>query len=234
MMSDIKKIIGAVLVIATVSTVSHAATFQINDGSVLYDAQLIVKNCDKDECSGSAKIMLFKKGNKRVFQTLTSNDLNFYLDKAHQPSVNIIQLYDEQSPLIFDDFNFDGQQDLAIRNGNESSYGGPSYDVYVFNKTRQQFVMSSELTKLAIESLGMFQTDDTRKRLITFAKSGCCFHVTSEYAVIPNKGIKLVHEVTEDATGAGEQVKVTTKSYNLHTKKWHTISKKYPLDQYYQ
>ena len=214
--------------------ISHAATFQINDGSVLYDAQLIVKNCDKEECFGKAKIMLFKKGNKRIFQTLTSNDLNFYLDKKQQPSVNVIQLYDEQSPLIFDDFNFDGQQDLAIRNGNESSYGGPSYDVYVFNKTRQQFVISSELTELAIENLGMFQTDDTRKRLITFAKSGCCFHVTSEYAVIPNKGIKLVHEVTEDATGAGEQVKVTTKSYNLHTKKWRTISKKYPLDQYYQ
>lgn len=234
MMSDIKKIIGTVLVIATVSTVSHAATFQINDGSVLYDAQLIVKNCDKDECAGSAKIILFKKGNKRVFQTLTSNDLNFYLDKKQQPSVNIIQLYDEQSPLIFDDFNFDGQQDLAIRNGNESSYGGPSYDVYVFNKTRQQFVMSSELTELAIENLGMFQTDAKRKRIITFAKSGCCFHVTSEYAVIPNKGLKLVHEVTEDATGAGEQVEVTTKSYNLHTKKWRTISKKFPLDQYYQ
>ena len=217
-----------------ISTYSHAATFQINDGSVLYDAQLIVKNCDQEECAGSAKIILFKKGNKRVFQTLTSNDLNFYLDKKQQPSVNVIQLYDEQSPLIFDDFNFDGQQDLAVRNGNESSYGGPSYDVYVFNKTRQQFVISRELTELAIENLGMFQTDDTRKRLITFAKSGCCFHVTSEYAVIPNKGIKLVHEVTEDATGAGEQVTVTTKSYNLHTKKWRTTLKKYPLDQYYQ
>ncbi|MDR9779032.1 hypothetical protein RJJ65_41520, partial [Rhizobium hidalgonense] len=89
------------------------------------------------------------------------------------------------------------------------------------------------LTALAYDNLGMFQTDLKRKRIITFAKSGCCFHVTSEYAVIPNKGLKLVHEVTEDAMG-GEQVKVTTKSYNLHTKKWRTTLKKYPLDQYYQ
>lgn len=213
---------------------SHAATFQIQNGSTFYDAQLEVEKCDKEECSGIADIKLYKKGKKQIFQTLYSNDLNFYLDKKQQPSVNVIQLYDEQSPLIFDDFNFDGQQDLAVRNGNESSYGGPSYDVYVFNKTRQQFVMSSALTELAIENLGMFQTDAKRKRIITFAKSGCCFHVTSEYAVIPNKGLKLVHEVTEDATGAGEQVTVTTKSHNLHTKKWRTISKKYPLDQYYQ
>lgn len=219
---------------STWSMLTHAATFQIKNGSTFFDAQLEVEKCDKEECSGTADIKLYKKGKKQIFQTLYSNDLNFYLDKQQKPSVNIIQLYDEQSPLIFDDFNFDGQQDLAIRNGNESSYGGPSYDVYVFNKTRQQFVMSSALTKLAIENLGMFQTDAKRKRIITFAKSGCCFHVTSEYAVIPNKGLKLVHEVTEDATGAGEQVTVTTKSYNLHTKKWRTISKKYPLDQYYQ
>ena len=95
-------------------------------------------------------------------------------------------------------------------------------------------MLSNELTALAYENLGMFQTDAKRKRIITFAKSGCCFHVTSEYAVIPNKGLKLVHEVTEDATGTGEQVEVTTKSYNLHTKKWRTTLKKYPLDQYYQ
>ena len=218
---------------STWSMLTHAATFQIKNGSTFFDAQLEVEKCDKEECSGTADIKLYKKGKKQIFQTLYSNDLNFYLDKQQKPSVNIIQLYDEQSPLIFDDFNFDGQEDLAIRNGNESSYGGPSYDVYVFNKTRQQFVLSNALTALAYDNLGMFQTDLKRKRIITFAKSGCCFHVTSEYAVIPNKGLKLVHEVTEDAMG-GEQVKVTTKSYNLHTKKWRTTLKKYPLDQYYQ
>lgn len=212
---------------------SHAATFQINNGSSLYNAQFIVKTCEKDECSGNAQIKLYKKGSTQVFQTLNSEDLNFYLDKKQQPSVNVIQLYNEQSPLIFEDFNFDGQQDLAIRNGNQSSYGGPSYDVYVFNKTHQKFVLSDALTALAYDNLGMFQTDAKRKRLITFAKSGCCFHVTSEYAVIPNKGLKLVYELTEDAMG-GEQVKVTTKTYNLKNGKWRSTVKKFPIDKYYQ
>lgn len=217
----------------SVPMLSHATTFQIKNGSKLYNAQLDVAHCEKDECSGQAKILLYKKGSQQVFQTFISNDLNFYLDKQQQPSVNVIQLYNEQSPLIFEDFNFDGQQDLAIRNGNESSYGGPSYDVYVFNKTRQKFVISDELTALATENLGMFETDAKRKRLMTFAKSGCCFHVSSEYAVIPSKGLKLVHEVTEDAMG-GEQVKVTTKTYNLSTHQWQTTVKKYPIDDYYQ
>jgi hypothetical protein len=213
---------------------SHAATFQIQNGSKLYNAKLAVETCIKDECSGAGKILLYKKGNQQVFQTLTSENLYFYLDKKQQPSVNVIQLYNEQSPLIFEDFNFDRQQDLAIRNGNEGSYGGPSYDVYVFNKTRQQFVFSSELTELAYDNLGMFQTDAKRKRLITFAKSGCCFHMTSEYAVIPNKGLKLVYELTEDAMGGGEQVEVTTKIYNLNSRTWRKTVKKFPLDQYYQ
>lgn len=212
----------------------QAANFQIQNGSKLYNAQLDVAQCDHAECSGNAQIKLYKKGSKKIFQTLMSDDLNFYLNKKQQPSVNVIQLYNEQSPLIFNDFNFDGQQDLAIRNSNNSSYGGPSYDVYVFNKTRQQFVPSSELTDLVLENLGMFQTDTQRKRLITFAKSGCCFHVTSEYAVIPNQGLKRVYELTEDAMGGGEQVKVTTKRYNLATKKWHSNVKNFPLKQYYQ
>ncbi|WP_026470986.1 XAC2610-related protein [Alkanindiges illinoisensis] len=221
------------VLVLSVPMLGHATTFQIKNGSKLYNAQLDVAECEKDECSGRAKILLYKKGRQQVFQILTSENLNFYLDKQQQPSVNVIQLYNEQSPLIFEDFNFDGQQDLAIRNGNESSYGGPSYDVYVFNKTRQKFVISDELTALVTENLGMFQTDAKRKRLMTFAKSGCCFHVTSEYAVIPNKGLKLVYEVTEDAMG-GEQVKVTTKTYNLSTNKWQTTVKKYPIDDYYQ
>ncbi|XID75484.1 XAC2610-related protein [Alkanindiges sp. WGS2144] len=212
---------------------ANATTFQINNGSSLYDTKLMVDHCDKEECSGKGEIFLYKKGSKQVFQRLTSDDLFFYLQENQQPSVNVIQLYDEQSPLIFEDFNFDGQQDLAIRNGNQGSYGGPSYDVYVFNKTRQKFVPSSELTALTYENLGMFQTDSKRQRLATFAKSGCCFHVTSEYAVIPGKGLKLVYEFVEDAMG-GEQVTVTSRSYNLNTKKWHTKVKKYPLDQYYQ
>ena len=228
-----KSVLGILAVLILFSFPLYATTFQIQNGSKLYSAQLDVAHCEKDECSGQAKILLYKKGSQQVFQTLTSDDLNFYLDKKQQPSVNVIQLYNEQSPLIFEDFNFDGQQDLAIRNGNESSYGGPSYDVYVFNKTRQKFVISDELTALATENLGMFETDAKRKRLMTFAKSGCCFHVSSEYAVIHNKGLKLVHEVTEDAMG-GEQVKVTTKTYNLSTHQWQTTVKKYPIDDYYQ
>lgn len=208
---------------------AQAATFKVNDGSKQYDAVISVSQCDKETCSGEGKVSLYKKGSKQLLQSLTSEDLYFFLKEDQTPSVNVIQLYDEQSPLIFDDFNFDGQQDLAIRNGNYSSYGGPSYDVYVFNKTKAKFVLSDALTKLAVENLGMFQTDHKRQRLITFNKSGCCYHETIEYVVVPNKGLKAVYKVIEDATGGDDGVKVTTRE--LKNNKWVQSVKKYKVDE---
>ena len=64
-------------------------------------------------------------------------------------------------------FNFKGSEDLAIRNGYEGPYDGPSYDVYVFHKTKNKFVSSEDLSALTYENLGMFDVNSKRKRMIT-------------------------------------------------------------------
>lgn len=207
------------------------AQFELKDASKNYDVKINVETCDKEECRGKATIELFDKKTSKKFQTLESEDLNFYLNEDQKPSANIIQLYDEQSPLIFDDFNFDGTEDIAIRNGNESGYSGPSYDVYVFNITKKQFVLSEELTGLAHDNLGMFNTDSERKRLITYAKSGCCWHITTEYSVLPQRGLFKVYELEEDATG-GEKVVVTKREFI--NDKWIKNVKTYPIKEYYK
>jgi hypothetical protein len=205
--------------------------FELKQASKNYDVKISVESCDKEECKGKATIELFNKDTSKKFQTLTSNDLNFYLNEDQKPTANIIQLYNEQSPLIFDDFNFDGTEDMAIRNGNESGYGGPSYDVYVYNMTKKCFVPSEELTTLAHENLGMFNTDSKRKRLITYAKSGCCWHITTEYSVLPQKGLFKIYELEEDATG-GEKVIVTKREFINN--KWKKNVKTYPINEYYK
>lgn len=205
--------------------------FEIKNGSKTYIAEITVENCSEEKCEGYGTVKLIAKANKTVIQTFTSEDLFFYLDKNQNPSVNIIQLYDEQSPLIFHDFNFDGTEDLAIRNGNNSSYGGPSYDVYVSNSSKTKFIFSNELTKLAVENLGMFETDNKRKRIITYSKSGCCWHQKDEYIVVPKKGLKLVYSLEEDGL-SGEFVEVTTKQ--LIKGKWKNKTIKYKLEEYYK
>ena len=220
------------LLIALSQFVSAQSNYIIKNGSKRFDAHITVQSCEGDNCGGKGIVKLIDKKTNQLFQTFESDDLSLFLDKNQKPTVNVIQLYNEQSPLIFDDFNFDGSEDLAIRNGNQSGYGGPSYDIYVYHSTKKQFVPSDELTSLAYENLGMFQTDSKRKRLITYAKSGCCWHITTEYAVIPKKGLQKVYEFEEDATGGGEFVKVITR--NLINNKWVSKTKKYKIDDYYK
>ncbi|MBE0391226.1 FG-GAP repeat protein [Flavobacterium sp. PL002] len=206
--------------------------FTVKNGSKIYNAAMTV-NCADGNCSGEGTITITRKEDKSFKQVLSSEDLYFDLNKDQKPTVNIIQLYNEQSPLIFEDFNFDGHEDLAIRNGNNSGYGGPSYDVYVFNITKTKFVLSKELTALAFENLGMFQTDTKRKRIITFAKSGCCWHITTEYEIVPMKGLHKVYELEEDAMNdAGNSVIVTTRKWINN--KLKTEVKKYKTEDYYK
>ncbi|WP_300672620.1 hypothetical protein [Soonwooa sp.] len=205
--------------------------FNLKNASNDFDAKISVQNCEGDTCSGEGTIKLIDKKTKKIFQTLTSEDLYFYLNKNQKPSVNVIEMYGEQSPLIFGDFNFDGSEDVAVRNGNQGSYGGPSYDVYVYNSTKKQYVLSEELTDLTYENLGMFETDSSKKRITTYAKSGCCWHIKTEYEVVPKKGLVKVSEFEEDATG-GENVKVITR--NLVKGKWQTKTKTYKIKDYYK
>lgn len=208
--------------------------FKLPNGSAQYSAELTVAGCADDQCQGPGTVRLFSKQTKQLVQTFASADLNFFLDNDNhtQPTVNVVELYGEQSPLIFADFNFDGTEDLAIRNGNNSSYGGPSYDVYVYASRPRKFIRSAELTALATENLGMFQLDTKRKRLVTFEKSGCCWHLTTEYAVVPGQGLVETKTVEEDATGADEQVVVKTREKVQG--RWRTSVRRFPLKEYYK
>ncbi len=217
--------------LAILSHSSYAQTFEIKNGSKLYDVQIETQYA-QDQIRGKATIRLFKKNSKQVFQTFHSDKLTLTLDEKSQPQVNIAQIYDEQSAILFGDFNFDGTQDIAISNGNYGSYGGPVYDIYVFNKTKQKFVLSDELSTLTQENLGMFELDQKRKRLITYNKSGCCYHIRSEYEVVPNKGLLLVREFIEAVVTAGDKVEVTDR--NLVKGKWKEKTKYYPADEYYK
>lgn len=186
-------------------------------------------------------LSLYELSNEALLATLTSEDLIFELDEQLQPSPNpyqVMPLYDEQSPLIFGDFNFDRQMDVAVRNGNNSGYGGPSYDIYLKEPDGNGFELSEEFTALNYENLGMFGWDEKQRQIETFSKSGCCWHQTRVYTYIPGKGLLMIHELTEDATvnmtpvaGEGGMVKITEKA--LKNGQWRTTETYVPIDEYY-
>ena len=111
------------------SQTTQAQVFEIKNASKRYDVKMTT-NCTDSSCDGQANIDLYLKGTAQRFQRFSSAELTMDLDETDKPSVNMVQLYGEQSALIFADFNFDGSEDVAIRNGNYGAYGGPTYDVY--------------------------------------------------------------------------------------------------------
>ncbi len=182
--------------------------FLSNNSSNEYDAKLFVADCNDGHCEGKATIVLYDKISGDDIQTFHSLDLDFSLTAKQDARIGWIDLGKYQSPLIFGDFNFDGFEDVAIRNGNNGAYASPSYDVYLAGKNRK-FILDQNFTKLASENLGMFEVDRKKKQISIDQKSGCCYHKTTTYAVDAKKGLIEVASVIEDSS-IGDDVTVIT------------------------
>lgn len=195
--------------------------FDIKNASKSYDVRLEVAECSDWKCEGDAKFSVFKKGRRKPFQ-IFETPTAFMIEEARRTNSKL--MYDYQSTVFFEDYNFDGVEDLAIRDGNNGGYGGPSYQIYLFSPKVKKFVHNSPLTDLNQGGyLGMMEVNKKKKVLRTFSKSGCCWHQTEEYAFINNRP-KKVFELTEDATIPDEnKVEVTTKRFVKG--KWITSTK---------
>lgn len=184
--------------------------FEITNASKFFDIRITVTGCENGFCRGRSRFEFFKKGILRPYQTIEHNDTLIQLDDEGVPPVNVSLLYDMQSVINIGDFNFDGMEDVAICDGENGSYGGPSYRVYLSSRKAGKFVFDQAFTRLGYH-LGMFTVDAKKKRLRIFDKSGFCWHVTEEYAVVGGRPVKVFREV-EDATIPDEaKVKIVTR-----------------------
>jgi hypothetical protein len=191
-------------------------TYKVRNILRAYDLTVRVKSCgdDADTCSGEGRVSIFKKGAGTPFQVLSLPNVEIYNDTvAYNPEINANRrgLYAEEYSFIADDFNFDGREDLAICNGRESGYSGPSYTVFLFNARSKRFVENKRLSELAEGPyLGLFFVDAKKRQLVAYSKSGCCFHETDKYKVVGDRPV-LVEKTVEDAMGSAGYVVTTTK-----------------------
>lgn len=138
----------------------------------------VAKNDDEE--TNCIVTLYDKKGNKVFSEPAFLSEYD--LDESDRAGTNVKELpYGEQSILIFEDFNFDGREDIALRTGFFSCYGGPSYAIYLARGSR--FVYSDSFSELGQNYCGMFQVDAAKKQLHTMTKSGCCWHEFSTYEV---------------------------------------------------
>ena len=130
--------------------------------------------------------------------------------------------YEEQFHVAYGDYNFDGVEDIALRDGMDGGYGSATYQVYLFNEETNKYVNNNSMTALA-QYQGMFQVMKKEKMLQNLAKSGCCFFTDERYKVVNNNAVKVYEKITDyTAPGATEdKPKITIK--RLIDGKWKVV-----------
>ncbi|MGO1376690.1 XAC2610-related protein [Psychrobacter sp. AOP42-A1-21] len=196
-------LLSGLLVLPLLSYPALAQTYQIQDFSDDYDA--VIEEIEGKEYGYEANSIvkiIDKKTHKTLINQPASIDIEYELSNSEdyqlgeKISANIVSIpYGEHSVLIYDDFNFDGQKDLAIKDGRHGCYGGPSYQVYL--KNDDKFVLSEGFTDLAQGYCGFFGVNKDSQTLYTMTKSGAGWHQYSKYKVIDNKPV-AVHVLVEE------------------------------------
>ena len=177
---------------------------ELKDASKKYDFRLyLTEKCeakpdqDYSSCESPGIVSVSKKGEAAVLQYIPMENIFLSFSESKKPLANSARLYDYQGVINVGDFNFDGEEDFAIQNGNAGSYNGPSYDVFVKSRTAPGFRYSVEMSGLIAQTLGFFQVQPGRKRLIARAKSGCCYHELTVYEVINDKPVPSSRSIDE-------------------------------------
>lgn len=179
----------SILIIFSISSIKCQKN-HIDDFSDSYSA-IITQNKENKE-TYILKIIDNQTKNVEITETVHLDEYDFKDTKS-----NIKELpYGHQSIIIYDDFNFDEKKDIAIKYGNESCYGGPSYQVYLFNN--QKFKYSSEFSDLAQNYCGFFEVDQEKKQIHTMTKSTCCWHQYSDF-IIKNGKPFLIYQLEEQS-----------------------------------
>ncbi|PKH53034.1 hypothetical protein CXF68_11435 [Tenacibaculum sp. Bg11-29] len=168
----------------TINTFSQT-NFIINSFSDKYKGMITLEKGLKNEIIKKGKTTIIDiKTNKEVIE-IKSNALHVNIDKCRVTTTNALKLpYADQNIIIYQDFNFDGINDLAILDGAYSCYGSPTYQIYL--ETKQGLKHSPEFTRLAQEYCGMFKPNYKTKTIHTMIKSGCCRFTDTYFKIINN------------------------------------------------
>ncbi|WP_237275224.1 XAC2610-related protein [Tenacibaculum ovolyticum] len=173
-----------IISITTINTFSQT-NFIISSFSDKYKGMITLEKSLKDEIIKKGKTTIIDlKTNKKVIE-IKSNALHVNIDKRNAITTNALKLpYPDQNIIIYQDFNFDGINDLAILDGTYSCYGSPTYQIYL--ETKQGLKHSPEFTRLAQEYCGMFKPNYKNKTIHTMMKSGCCRFTDTYFKIISN------------------------------------------------
>jgi hypothetical protein len=190
------RLLAVACLLASACANAEPLTFHLVDPANKYNVEVVFATPPAQSFEPApAQITLRDKTSGQVLQRIESPEAFVDLD-SQTMAINQAPAYGDQSLLFFDDFNFDGLQDMAVRNGSEGGYGGPSYDIYLADPASSTLVFNPDYSYLTRdEQLGMFRVDPDAKRLLTMSKRGCCWHQHATWQVENNQPVMVAEKI---------------------------------------
>ena len=215
------------VMLATVSAFSQT-TFVIKNASKVFDVQVKVAKCDDLSCSGNVSFAIYNKRGFKPFQTIHLKETQMSLDDNGKPEIASVKekKNGKWSSVYFNDFDFDGFEDLAVADGDNGGYRGTSYSIYLFDRNRKRFIFSPSFTRLGQGPyIGIPETNKKDRTLYVFWKSGAGFHQIERYAVSQKRPRKIYEYSENSMIGNGNRYITTKKLINGRWRIWEKTVK---------
>ena len=189
-----RSLVSAVLLSMTLAAPAMAEprSFSVNDPSGKYLVEVLFPQVPQDlQYLARALITIRDATTLEILQQLQTPDAQVPLDQNGK-TVDW-RLMGENGVVYFADINQDGRQDLAIRNGTGADKDfQSSYDVYLQDPHKTQWVLNGPLTDLANEtSGGMFSVNPKDGVIHSQTDQGCCWTRASRYQMRDGELVKL-------------------------------------------
>ncbi len=189
-----RSLVSAVLLSMTLAAPAMAEprSFSVNDPSGKYLVEVLFPQVPQDlQYLARALITIRDATTLEILQQLQTPDAQVPLDQNGK-TVDW-RLMGENGVVYFADINQDGRQDLAIRNGTGADKDfQSSYDVYLQDPHKTQWVLNGPLTDLANEtSGGMFSVNPKDGVIHSQTDQGCCWTRASRYQMRDGELVRL-------------------------------------------
>ena len=176
---------------------------------------------DPNKCSGAGSVLLKNKESPEAFQTISLSNIEGYKGYSVKNQSTGFGDKDEYLHTVeLGDFDSDGHDDIAIWSGNQGGYGGPSYHVYLFDKSAKKMLFNKPLSALTVGASGIFELNNGR--IISYEKSGCCEHYSTTYHFVD--GALIPVEKTSEVLSPNDSNMLIVTTKKFANGRWSTVS----------
>ncbi|WP_242168069.1 MULTISPECIES: hypothetical protein [unclassified Pseudomonas] len=166
-------------------------SFSVNDPSGKFLVEVLFPEVPEAlDQPAPALITVRDKNTLQVLQQLRTPAANVPLRNGKTDPDHLVGEY---GVLYFADIDFDGRQDLAIRNSSGVDEGFQyNYDVYLQDPQKTQWVLNGPLTELAnANSGGMFSVNAKDRTLHSQTDRGCCWMRSAQWQMRDGQLVQL-------------------------------------------